>query len=117
MWQVVGILAGLERSLRQERTKAGRATAQAWGVKTGRKPLQTTQQVAYTHKLVRQGESLVMLHNCSRYHGEHFIEPCNLWSNKSCVLPMKNNTRLIRRLINDWDGYIDNAGCLQRASG
>ena len=63
MWQVVGILAGLERSLRQERTKAGRATAQAWGVKTGRKPLQTTQQVAYTHKLVRQGESLVMFSN------------------------------------------------------
>jgi len=47
MWQMVGILAELERSLIQERTKAGRATAQAWGVKTGRKPLQTAQQVAY----------------------------------------------------------------------
>src|SRR5256884_1733466 len=39
MWQMVGILAELERSLIQERTKAGRAEAQAPGIKMGRKPL------------------------------------------------------------------------------
>ena len=44
---VVGILAELERSLIQERTKAGRAAAQARGVKMGRKPLLSAQQVAH----------------------------------------------------------------------
>jgi DNA invertase Pin-like site-specific DNA recombinase len=57
MWQMVGILAELERSLIQERTKAGRAAAQARGVKMGRKPLLTAQQIAYARKLVGQGES------------------------------------------------------------
>ena len=57
MWQMVGILAELERSLIQERTKAGRAAAQARGVKMGRKPLLTTQQVAHARKLREQGES------------------------------------------------------------
>ena len=57
MWQMVGILAELERSLIQERTKAGRAAAQARGVKMGRKPLLTAQQAAYARKLVGQGES------------------------------------------------------------
>lgn len=57
MWQMVGILAELERSLIQERTKAGRAAAQARGVKMGRKPLLTPQQIAYARKLREQGES------------------------------------------------------------
>ncbi len=57
MWQMVGILAELEKSLIQERTKAGRAEAQARGVKMGRKPLLTAQDVAYARKLVGQGES------------------------------------------------------------
>jgi len=57
MWQMVGILAELERSLIQERTKAGRAAAQARGVKMGRKPLLTTQQVAYARKLIEDEES------------------------------------------------------------
>src|SRR2546428_2218540 len=55
MWQMVGILAELERSLIQERTKAGRA-AQARGVKIGRKPLLSAQQIAHAHKLLEQGE-------------------------------------------------------------
>ena len=38
MWQMVGILAELERSLIQERTTAGRSAAVARGVKMGRKP-------------------------------------------------------------------------------
>ena len=57
LWQMVGILAELERSLIQERTKAGRAAAQARGVKMGRKPLLTAQQVAHARKLRAQGES------------------------------------------------------------
>lgn len=38
IWQMIGILAELERSLIQERTQAGRAAAVARGVKMGRKP-------------------------------------------------------------------------------
>ena len=56
MWQMVGILAELERSLIQERTKAGRAAAQARGVKMGRKPLLSAHQVTHTRKLLEQGE-------------------------------------------------------------
>ena len=57
MWQMVGILAELERSLIQERTKAGRAAAQARGVKMGRKLLLSPPQVAHARKLREQGES------------------------------------------------------------
>jgi DNA invertase Pin-like site-specific DNA recombinase len=57
MWQMVGILAELERSLLQERTKAGRAAAQARGIKMGRKPLLSASQVDHARKLREQGES------------------------------------------------------------
>lgn len=56
MWQMVEILAELERSLIQERTKAGRAAAVARGVKMGRKSKLTPQQVAHARKLIEQGE-------------------------------------------------------------
>ena len=56
MWQMVGILAELERSLIQERTKAGRAAAVARGVKMGRKSKLTPQQVEHVKKLIEQGE-------------------------------------------------------------
>ena len=56
MWQMVGILAELERSLIQERTKAGRAAAMARGVRMGRKRLLSAQQVAHARKLIEQGE-------------------------------------------------------------
>ena len=56
MWQMVGILAELERSLIQERTKAGRAAAEARGVKMGRKPKLSPQHVAHARKLLDQGE-------------------------------------------------------------
>ena len=56
MWQMVGILAELERSLIQERTKAGRAAAVARGVKMGRKPLLSAQQTAHAKRLMEQGE-------------------------------------------------------------
>ncbi len=57
MWQMVGILAALERALMQERTKAGRAAAVARGVKLGRKPKLSPQQVAHARTLLDQGES------------------------------------------------------------
>ena len=47
---------GLERSLIGERTKAGRTAAVARGVKMGRKPKLTSQQVAHAQKLIEQGE-------------------------------------------------------------
>jgi len=56
MWQMVGILAELERSLIQERTKAGRAAAMARGVKMGRKAKLTQQQADHARKLIEQGE-------------------------------------------------------------
>src|SRR5438128_5884702 len=56
MWQMVGILAEFERSLIQERTQAGRAAAVARGVKLGRKPKLSPQQVAHARKLLEQGE-------------------------------------------------------------
>jgi DNA invertase Pin-like site-specific DNA recombinase len=56
MWQMVGILAELERSLIQERTKAGRAAAVARGVKMGRKKLLTPQQATHARKLLDMGE-------------------------------------------------------------
>jgi DNA invertase Pin-like site-specific DNA recombinase len=59
MWQMVGILAELERSLIQERTKAGRVAAQVRGVKMGRKPLLSAPQVAHARKLLEEGERLV----------------------------------------------------------
>lgn len=56
MWQMVGILAELERSLIQERTKAGRTAAVARGVKMGRKSKLTSQQATHAKKLIEQGE-------------------------------------------------------------
>jgi len=56
MWHMIGILAELERSLIQERTKAGRAAAQARGVKMGRKPKLSPQQVAHARKLIEDGD-------------------------------------------------------------
>ena len=57
MWQMVGVLAELEKSLIQERTKAGREAAQQRGVKLGRKPKLSPPQVTHARKLVENGES------------------------------------------------------------
>jgi DNA invertase Pin-like site-specific DNA recombinase len=56
MWQMIGILAELERSLIHERTTAGRAAAVARGVKLGRKPKLSPQHVAHARVLLEQGE-------------------------------------------------------------
>jgi DNA invertase Pin-like site-specific DNA recombinase len=57
MWQMVGVLAELERSLIQERTKAGRESAKRRGVKLGRKPKPSPHRVAHARKLIDGGES------------------------------------------------------------
>ena len=80
MWQMVGILAELERSLIQERTKAGRAAAQARGVKMGRKPKLSPQQVAHACKLLDQGERpahVAHLLKVSQRTLERALKECN----------------------------------------
>ncbi len=57
MWQMVGVLAELERSLIHERTKAGREAERRRGVKLGRKPKLSPQQIAHARKLIDDGES------------------------------------------------------------
>ena len=49
-------LAELERSLISERTRAGVKAAQRRGVKFGRKPKLTSQQITHARKLIDQGE-------------------------------------------------------------
>ena len=56
MWQMIGVLAELERSLIAERTKAGIAAARVRGVKFGRKPKLTRQQIVQARKLIASGE-------------------------------------------------------------
>ena len=55
MWQMIGVLAELERSLITERTRAGVKAAQARGVKFGAKPKLTARQIAHARKLVESG--------------------------------------------------------------
>ena len=57
MWQMIGVLAELERSLITERTRAGVAAARKRGVKFGRKPKLTPEQIAHARKLLDDGES------------------------------------------------------------
>ena len=56
MWQMIGVLAELERSLISERIRAGAAAAKARGVKFGRKPTMTPQQIAHARRLAAAGE-------------------------------------------------------------
>jgi DNA invertase Pin-like site-specific DNA recombinase len=57
MWQMIAILAELERSLISERTRAGVKAARARGVKFGRKPKLTRQQVLQAVKLIAAEEA------------------------------------------------------------
>jgi DNA invertase Pin-like site-specific DNA recombinase len=56
MWQMIGALAELERSLLTERTRAGVKAAQRRGVKFGRKPKLTAPQIAHARKLIDKSE-------------------------------------------------------------
>jgi DNA invertase Pin-like site-specific DNA recombinase len=55
MWQMIGVLAELERSLIAERTRAGVKAAQRRGVKFGRKVKLTPDRLAHARKLIEQG--------------------------------------------------------------
>jgi DNA invertase Pin-like site-specific DNA recombinase len=57
MWQMIGVLAELERSLISERTRAGVKAAQRRGVKFGRKVKLTSQQINHARKLIDKGEA------------------------------------------------------------
>jgi DNA invertase Pin-like site-specific DNA recombinase len=56
MWQMIGILAELERSLISERTRAGVKAAKGRGVRFGRKPKLSRQQIDHARKLIDEGE-------------------------------------------------------------
>ena len=58
MWQMLGIMAELERSLIAERTQAGKAAAVARGVKMGRKPLLEAEQIKHISNLLEQGSDI-----------------------------------------------------------
>ena len=57
MWQMIGVLAELERSLITERTRAGVKSAQRRGVKSGRKPKLSAAQIEHARMLIDNGES------------------------------------------------------------
>ncbi len=57
MWQMIGVLAELERNLIIERTRAGIQAAKRRGVKFGRKLKLTPQQIGRARKLIKQGEA------------------------------------------------------------
>ncbi len=56
MWQMIGVLAELERSQIKERTQAGIAAAKARGVQFGRKKKLKPYQVQQIRKRIRSGE-------------------------------------------------------------
>jgi DNA invertase Pin-like site-specific DNA recombinase len=57
MWQIIGVLAEFERCLISERTRAGVKAAQRRGVKFGRKPSLTPEQIDHARKLIDKGEA------------------------------------------------------------
>lgn len=56
MWQMIGVLAELERSLISERTRAGVKAAQRRGVKFGRKRKLVGQQIEHARQLIDGGK-------------------------------------------------------------
>ena len=56
MWQMIGLLAELERSLISERTRAGVKAARARGVRFGRKPKLSPQQIDHARELLGRKE-------------------------------------------------------------
>jgi hypothetical protein len=56
MWQMIGVLAELERSLISEPTRAGVKAAQRRGVKFGRKRTLTPEQIVHAREMIEKGE-------------------------------------------------------------
>ena len=57
MWQMIGVLAELERSFNSERTRAGVKEAKRRGLKFGRKVKFTPEQIDHVRKLIDKGEA------------------------------------------------------------
>ena len=57
VFHLFGAMAQFERALTVERTRAGLQSAKSRGVKLGRKPALTVQQVEHARQLIEQGES------------------------------------------------------------
>src|ERR1700683_1817417 len=57
MWQMIGVLAELERSLISERTRAGVKDAKRRGVKFGRKVKLRPDRMTHARKLIDQGRT------------------------------------------------------------
>jgi DNA invertase Pin-like site-specific DNA recombinase len=69
MWQMIGVLGELERSLISERIRAGVKAARARGVKFGRKPKLKPAQIAHARKQIEKGqrqEDVAALFNINR---------------------------------------------------
>ena len=56
MWQMIGLLAELERSLISERTRAGVNAAKRRGVTFGRKRKLTPEQLDHARELIDKGD-------------------------------------------------------------
>lgn len=56
MWQLIGVLAELERGLISERTPAGVSAARTRGVKFGRRAKLSASQIEHARKLIGQSE-------------------------------------------------------------
>ena len=71
MWQMIGVLAELERSLISERTRAGVKAAQRRGVKFGRKPKLTPDRLIPRAQADRPGQ------NPDRGREDRRCRPCD----------------------------------------
>ena len=56
MWQMIGVVAELERSLITERTRAGVMAAQKRGVRFGRRPKLSPPKIAHARQLIDGGQ-------------------------------------------------------------
>ena len=68
MWQMLGVLAELERSLITERTRAGVQAAKQRGVQFGPKPKLTPQQITHARALRAQGEPVQVIATLFKVH-------------------------------------------------
>lgn len=69
IWQMIGVLAELERSLISERTRAGVNSAHKRGVKFGRKPKLPPEQIEHAREQIDKGkrrEDVATLLNVNR---------------------------------------------------
>src|SRR2546426_7099980 len=58
MWQMIGVMAEMERSMIAERTRAGVKAAKSRGVKFGRKPKLMPPQITHARQQIDQGRTV-----------------------------------------------------------